>query len=388
MERCIYCGHNGLNSDIRDDWKCSRCGLTIARSDYQDIISNLINAQNHPQDQNSAEAVYADEAETLASAWQLMQSHAWDKALDVLLPAAVPSQHPLEFAVWRNICRIALALSDKDLQSRSPLLELLQRNLHCLEYFLSAGTEAQKYQTIKNIYQALKLLRSLVLGYLNDSSPTNDSDSINNINSTIDTTNSLCASILTAVAETLESQEPDNNLETEYLKMSAQLYHWSLELYLAPHNSKCLPEEQHIKLSSKMRSHIGSIIEQLNEKIAQRDKAFIPQKKVPVPKFAPSWAVWLMVIGWLPILFILPLSLLFKDALYAYCQEWGFALPYINDQDFTDACAYTCLSIYAIYFIFGMVKFNNTSYLAHYGCLAQELKTPSQDSESANYSLS
>ncbi|MDO5296781.1 MAG: hypothetical protein Q4F00_09135 [bacterium] len=386
MEWCIYCGNNELNTDIGECWKCNLCGLTIERSDYQDIISNLITAQNHLQDQNSAEAVYADEAETLASAWQLMQSHAWDKALDTLLPAAIPSLHPLEFAVWRNICRIAPALSDNDLQSRSPLLELLQRNLHCLGYFLSTAPEAQKHQTIKNIYQALKLLRSLVLGYLNDS----DSN-VSRLHKATPTTNRLCASILMVLAQALESQGSNAEFGTDYLKMSAQLYHWSLELYLAPNFKnidKYSLEVQEFKLYASKRKRITAKLEQLHAIISTRDEQAVLQDKVPEPNYAPTWANIIVATGWLAALFLIPLSWYLKDLLEAYCQEQGFQIPSITDEDMTTIIMIVLISLWVAFTIYTDIRYNSFLYSRYYNRLAQELKTPSQDSESANYSLS
>ena len=116
MEQCIGCGHNEFNTDTGEYLECRRCGLITAQAELIDLKILLAAEQRQYPDRapHSADAaeVYADEEETLDSAWRLMQAHAWDKALDDLFPAAIPSQHPLEFAVWRGLCRIAPAGTD------------------------------------------------------------------------------------------------------------------------------------------------------------------------------------------------------------------------------------------------------------------------------------
>ena len=111
MELCVYCGHSEFNSETGAYLECRRCGMITEQAELTALNSALtaerLQSDRDPQGAGAAE-VYADEEETLDSAWRLMQSHAWDKALDALVPGlyrhSIPWSSPLGAASCWKAC--------------------------------------------------------------------------------------------------------------------------------------------------------------------------------------------------------------------------------------------------------------------------------------------
>ena len=371
MEKCIYCGHNELNADTNDRLKCRRCGLVFTRPDYDDVNNILINAHLQPHDQASNDntgTVYADEEDTLNSAWQLMQAQAWEKALAALVPAAVPSQHPLEFAVWRNICQSAPTLTDNDLKRRSPLLGILHGNIQRPNYFLPACEGEKRYLLLQRLYQALMLLGKLEVNCLTN---------YNTASTLTDTTNGRRADMLVILAEVLESQNTDPEYGTEYLKMSLQLYQQCLitasEICSSGKTGSFISmSTDKLQLAPKTRSHINAKIEQLNAILTKIDPGFVPQKKAPDPIIMPVWLHWLLLLGWLLPLFMLPFAYLLKDALDA--RGLGFLLIAKNDDELMTGCFIIFGIVYLAITVRVHIKYGCESYKQYFDDLVRKQK--------------
>ncbi len=297
MELCVYCGHNEFNSDTGEYLECRRCGLIIAHSELTAVNNALAAERRLHADgaSNGCDAgeIYADEEETLTSAWQLMQAQAWEKALAALVPAAIPSQHPLEFAVWRGICRTAPALKEKNLKRRVFLLEILQNNLRRLNYFLPACEGEKRYRLLQKLFQGVMLL-----GMQDAECLTYHSIIVNHI----DTTNRRRADMLIFLAETLESQSADAAYGTEYLKMSVQLYrqclitaHEICNVNSYKYGSYICVKENQLQIPAAVRRHVDDKISRLNESIVRKDPGFTPKHDLPVPRIMPLWLGWTLV---------------------------------------------------------------------------------------------
>ena len=318
MEHCIYCGCDKLAPEPGKTFTCPQCGLQLTHDELFKSCSLQIKQLRHRDDADPDKADdYGDEEETLASVWQLMQKKAWEKALTILLPSILPTEHPMEFAVWRNICRLAPVLLENNLTARYQLLDFLQHNLEHLDYFISSYPSDKKYSTLQKLYRALMLLGSLDVQCL-----TGDSTFGNYIT---DKTNRRRANIIIKLAEVLESLGADSAYGTDYLKMSVRLYSQSLDAareycnYGKGRRSEryqgfiCL-QQKDLQLSDKTRRYIGDKITQLNAAITQKDAEFIPQEKPPDPKIMPVWLGWLIPISAMAAVASIPFINKLKDA--------------------------------------------------------------------------
>lgn len=382
MEQCIGCGHSEFNSDAGNYLECRRCGLTTKHSELTAFNDTLTAERRlHPDEASNgcnAGTVYADEEETLNSAWQLMQAHAWDKALDALVPAAIPSQHPLEFAVWRGICQLVPALTDKDLKRRYQHLDVLQHNLSCLNYFLPSCEGEKKYRLLKKLHQALMLLGKLEANCLTDYSDFRDS--------LPDTSNRRRVSALVLLAEVLESQGADAGHGTEYLKMSVQLYHQCLITAREICNIDSqvgtfisMPVDK-LQISPETRRQINEKINLLNENILQKDPKFTPQEKAPDPHNMPRWMCWFAIAGWAVPMLLFPVPYFVKDAFDA----WGLGshLP-ANEGQLLHEFIILCEIIWLAYIICVNVKYGCTSYKAYFDGLVEKQNKPANPQPSS-----
>ncbi len=378
MEQCIYCGCDQLETEPGKTFTCPQCGLQLTHDELFKSCSLQIKQLRQRDDAGLDKADdYGDEEETLASVWQLMQKKAWEKALTILLPSILPTEHPMEFAVWRNICRLAPVLTENNLTARYQLLDLLQHNLERLDYFISSYPSDKRYLILQKLYQALMLLGSLDIQFIKDRLT---------FGYDIDTTNRRRAKIIIKLAEALEALGTDSAYGTEYLKMSVRLYNQSLDAAreyssFVDNNSSMLNDkiiclrQKDMQMSGKTRRYIGDKITQLNAAITQRDAGFIPEEKSPDPKIMPYWLAWSIPISLMSVALLIPFINMLKNTLKA--RGMGDLLPDIND---VGLMVWVFVSLFFIDIII-MFEYDNSDYIRHFDRPEQTANAAAENAE-------
>ena len=273
--------------NLCETFQCPNCRLIIDEADLADTV-------RHRKENGSAGDDAVNEEETLQAARQLMRNEGWEKALSILYPPA-PCKYPLEFMVYRSIC----FFGDNTAQPyacgvRCRILDTLNSNIKCLEYFLSAGGSGAEYRTLQNLHRALMFLGSLEIHC--------DTNYDKN-SSFIDHTNSKRAEVLCSLAEILKARNGDPEHGTDYLKMAAELFHKCLELAQERYCHILLSwESKKFQISRETRKNINAEIVKLNEAISLRDSSFVPRKALPDPKIMPCWLVF--AAAFLPLLIL------------------------------------------------------------------------------------
>lgn len=372
MEQCIYCGYDKLAPEPSSIFTCPQCGLQLTIDELVKSCMTRISQLTHRQIDDQVNANdYDDEEETLASVWQLMQNGAWEKALTILLPSILPTKHPLEFTIWRTLCKLAPTLLADNLTARYQLFDILQHNLGCLDYFIASYPSDKRYLTLQKLYQALMLLGRLDVNCLSDRARVNCYRSI-------DITNRRRANIILKLAEVLETMGADPKYGTDYLKMSVRLYNQSLEAareycnILDRHNFTirnpnigfiCVKQNE-LQMPSKTRRHISDKITQLNAAITQRDAAFIPQEKSPDPRIMPLWLGLSMAVSTIALAVLVLVISLRKDIVRNGILG-DLLFPKNNSAPMVVACIGVCLFLVAACVVIWL-KYDNTDYNKHY----------------------
>ena len=365
-ERCMYCGSSRIQTQADSSLHiCQSCGLAASSHELWDAHNHL--DIDGKQGSSADNAIY--ENEILASAWELMQKKAWDKALHILFPPTLPAQHHIEFAVYRGICQAAPALSSSDLQRRADLLNLLLHNIGCLDSFLPSINEKNKYRALHRMYEALLLLANEEITYMPQITTF---DII--FGYSVKYTAGQLADILCCLAESLETQGDDAAHGTDYLKMSAELYHQCLvtaqkQYYIQNKDGRLdirgiFFSKRELQLSPEIHKRINEKIRRLNAEIAQEDEDFTPYAVIHVPRVLP---VWLTVLS----AFMLFTTITFPFCCYYFINFFVYIgleqyLPTTNDTKLTEllwmrwglACFTLFIFVELLYnnFLFGIAK--------------------------------
>ncbi|MBQ7568716.1 hypothetical protein IJT17_07930 [bacterium] len=325
-QKCPYCGKSAVpETDYL--YKCTECGIISAASDigpkdkssgaqpappaysplqsiggFADDGEEILAVRTDMAEQSSESGSKNEEEKDLQTAWRLMSRHSadWTRALELLNKHGYPIQHPAEFIVFRGICQTAplLKCDFQDLEERYQAMDIFIANLQKLEHYLPKGDDEASSQTIKAIYEALKMYGELQISYhfvyyMKDmwklhkvrsqhSAKNGKNDSKPDMR---DHTGEKRTALLGTFAEQLEELQ-DTSHGTEYLKMACRLWHSCLRHargetgYYIDFRYKPLfdafPYEEFF-ITKDLFDQIATKVRQLNEIIKQRDPAFQPE---------------------------------------------------------------------------------------------------------------
>lgn len=287
-------------------YTCSKCGLTLTQTDLdndkihrseQESYRDLANASALSTEEETLEEVKGllhkclslDFYDYLQQSFEALEQQAvtqyavCSQALGLLFRHGYPLQHPLEFALCRDLCRVApLLLCHKfchnERHGRYQQLDVMLSNALHLSYFLSQSDSEQLCQTLTRLSDIFLLLGDLPMCCHTEPPKEHDPGYT-------DLTCRKRAAIIGALALQLEEFK-DSPQGTEYLKMAQRLWHKVLEQGQEISLSVMLGigGDAMSQLPSNLRLQVNAEIQRLNVMIAQRDPHFRPGK-LPLQPF-------------------------------------------------------------------------------------------------------
>ena len=252
LRTCLYCGQktlsapaephgntsvccfdpapdeNGSVGVITDHcYKCGSCGICCSKSEINKAEAAAGAGRKDPP------RACSSEKEVLSWAWELIQRHKWDKALELLYQQSCPFEYPLEFAFCRKICHAAPLLTIPDgigkafsfstlyaancLKQRYEALDPLAESLNCLNYYLSAADSRSAFLHLRRLCEILHFFNGL---------PFKDLSTHVNDERISDYTHKKRLEISSGFAALLEDKAAcDPEHRADYISMAAELLH-------------------------------------------------------------------------------------------------------------------------------------------------------------------
>ena len=337
-------------------YTCTQCGLTLTQTDLEkdeerrgkpDLSREPANSPDRSTEEETLEEVKGlfqkclnslDFDDYLLQSWDALQ-HQEEiqyaiccEALDLLFRRGSPLQHPLEFALCRDLCRTAsLLLCDiSDINGRYQQLDIMLSNVQHLHYFLSQNDPEDLFRTLTRLSEIILILGSLPIRC--HTKPEREGSP-----GYTDLTCRKRAAVIGAMAIQLEGLK-DSPHGTEYLKMALQLWR------------KVLEQGQEISLTAlfnvggdsiaqlprALRVQIIAEIHRLNEAAVQRDPRYIPEKLPVQPilyymparqKFIIAAVSLALLIGFISVISLNPsMAMLCRELLEKVLSLMAFGL--------------------------------------------------------------